>query len=47
MELAYIAGAVPLLVALIYGANRYRNRSDPARQQSEQIVEDRYKRNDN
>lgn len=47
MELAYIIGAVLLLVVLIFGVNRYRSRNDPVRQQSERIVEDRYKRNDN
>lgn len=47
MELAYVIGAALLLVILIYGVNRYRSRQDPVRQQSERIVEERYKRNDN
>lgn len=46
MEIVYFAGALILLVALIYGTLSYRYRNRAAQRVGEEIVEQRYKNNE-
>lgn len=46
MEIVYIVGTFILLVALIYASLSYHYRSRSSSQVSDQIVRDRYRRNE-
>jgi ABC-type dipeptide/oligopeptide/nickel transport system permease component len=46
LEIVYFAGALVLLVALIYGTLSYRYRNRSADRVAEDIVRDRYRKNE-